>query len=317
MKTRAWRLLLAGLPVLICAAAAAGLRARLGHLSVLVVRADIGTALIALGALLSLLLLVFLATRTTDDWRADRTIAREDRARGEARRRFIHRLDHELKNPLTAMRAALANFPLARSEEDRAHLVGDVRHQAERVSRLVADLRKLAELEERPIERLPVDLPGLLEEVVEAARSNPVYAGRDLKLIVSQVPWRLPPAVGDRDLLALAFYNLVENALKFTKEQDSVEVRALEDGRAVIVEVADKGPGIPAEDQPRIFEELYRGANARGFEGSGLGLALVQLIIARHAGEVSVRSRPGQGTVFTVRLPIDVREREAQLASRE
>jgi two-component system OmpR family sensor kinase len=306
MKTSARALLLAGLPFLLAAAAAAGLHAIYGALPVLVLRADIGSALLVTGALLSSFLFVYLATRRAGLLRAERASAREDRARAEARRRFIHRLDHELKNPLTAMRAALANFPLARGEEDRAHLVGDVRHQAERIGRLVADLRKLAELEERPIERLPVDLPGLLEEVVEAARSNPLYAGRDLNLIVSQVPWRLPPATGDRDLLALAFYNLIENALKFTKPQDSVEVRALEDGRAVFVEVADKGPGIPAEDQPRIFEELYRGANARGFEGSGLGLALVQLIIARHAGEVSVRSRPGQGTVFTVRLPLDL-----------
>ncbi|HEX9013304.1 MAG TPA: HAMP domain-containing sensor histidine kinase [Anaerolineaceae bacterium] len=300
----------AALPVLLCAAAAAALHCAIGELPVLRLRADIGTALILVGAAASLILLVFLLTRRTGLARSQREIAATDQTRAEARRRFIHRLDHELKNPLTAMRAALANFPLAQTGEDQERLLTDVRHQAERVGRLVADLRKLAELEERPIELLPVDLDGLLCEVVEVARANPAYAGRDLKLVVSQVPWRLPAAVGDRDLLALAFYNLIENALKFTKAQDSVEVRAQEDGRALIVEVADTGPGIPAEDLPRIFEELYRGANARGFEGSGLGLALVQLIVARHGGDVSVRSRPGQGTVFTVRLPMDGRERE-------
>jgi two-component system OmpR family sensor kinase len=307
MKTPLRDLLPAVAPLALFGAAAGTLRAIYGQLPVLVLRADVGTALVIVGVFASAFWLVYLATRRAGERQALRTIAAGDRARAEARRRFLHRLDHELKNPLTAMRAALANFPLAHSGEDQNKLVTDVRHQAERVSRLVADLRKLAELEERPIECLPVDLGELLEEVVEAARANPSYTGRELRLVVSQVPWKLPPATGDRDLLALAFYNLVENALKFTKPQDPVEVRAQEDGRTLIVEVADTGPGIPAEDQPRVFEELYRGANARGFEGSGLGLALVHLIVARHGGEVAVRSRPGQGTIFTVRLPMDGR----------
>ena len=100
-------------------------------------------------------------------------------------------------------------------------------------------------------------------------------------------------------------YNLVENALKFTSAQDSVEVRALEDGRAIVVEVADSGAGIPSEDLTKIFEELYRGSNARGTDGSGLGLALVNRIVSLHGGQIDVRSRQDgpHGTVFTVRLP--------------
>jgi two-component system OmpR family sensor kinase len=100
-------------------------------------------------------------------------------------------------------------------------------------------------------------------------------------------------------------YNLVQNALKFTSEDEPVEVRALEDGRSVYVEVADSGAGIPSEDLPKIFEELYRGSNARGIEGSGLGLALVHRIVTLHGGQIIVRSRQGDshGTVFTIRLP--------------
>jgi signal transduction histidine kinase len=81
--------------------------------------------------------------------------------------------------------------------------------------------------------------------------------------------------------------------------------RALEDGKAIVVEVADSGGGIPSEDLPKIFEELYRGSNARGTEGSGLGLALVNRIVALHGGQIEVRSRQEEprGTVFTVRLP--------------
>ena len=84
---------------------------------------------------------------------------------------------------------------------------------------------------------------------------------------------------------------------------DRIEVRALEDGAAVVVEVADTGPGIPETEVPLVWEELYRGQGARGIPGSGLGLALVRAIAERHGGQVDLRSREGQGTVFTLRLP--------------
>ena len=108
---------------------------------------------------------------------------------------------------------------------------------------------------------------------------------------------------GDRDLLVLAIYNLVENALKFTCDTDSVEIRAYEDGRAIIIEVADSGGGIPMEDQPKIFEELYRGTNARSTEGSGLGLATVARIVRRHGGRIWAESEVGRGATFHLALP--------------
>jgi len=111
-------------------------------------------------------------------------------------------------------------------------------------------------------------------------------------------------SVGRPGLLVVVFRNLLDNALKFTRAGDRVEVRVMEDGEWAVVEVADTGPGIPAEELPHIFEELYRGSNARGIPGSGLGLALVQRIVALHGGEVTVRSREGQGTVVRVRLPL-------------
>jgi two-component system OmpR family sensor kinase len=106
--------------------------------------------------------------------------------------------------------------------------------------------------------------------------------------------------------LSLVFYNLLENALKFTTREDSVEMRALEDGKAIVIEVADSGAGIPSGELPKIFEELYRGVNARGTEGSGLGLALTRRIVVLHDGTLEVRSRQDdpRGTVFTVRLPV-------------
>lgn len=99
-------------------------------------------------------------------------------------------------------------------------------------------------------------------------------------------------------------HNLLDNALKFSRPGDHAELRASEDGASVVIDVADTGPGIPAEDLPHIWEELYRGQGARAVPDSGLGMALTQAIVQRHGGQVTVRSRAGQGTVFTLRLPI-------------
>ena len=221
------------------------------------------------------------------------------------RRHFLRRLDHEIKNPLTGLRAALVNLQETKEDEERQRAVRNARLAMDRLTRLLTDLRKLSDLEERAIERFPVDVPELLDDVVTAARVIPAYEGRDVNLLIPKVPSPFPTITGDRDLLLLAAYNLVENALKFTSAEDSVEVRAMEDGRTIVIEVADSGAGIPPEDLSSIFEELYRGSNARGTEGSGLGLALVHRIASLHGGGVGVRSSQTdpRGTVFTLRLP--------------
>jgi two-component system OmpR family sensor kinase len=268
-------------------------------------RVDIGMVIFLFGVFLSLL---FAAYRFGSEVRA--WYARQDedffRLENEAeRRRFIRRLDHEIKNPLTGLQAALVNIQEASAPADRQRAGENARLAVVRLKRLLADLRKLAELEDRAVERLAVDIPTLLEEVTEAVQSLPSAQERKVNLLISRVPWPFPPVTGDRDLLSLVFYNLIENAVKFSAPADSVEVRALEDGRAIVVEVADSGPGIPPDELAKIFEELYRGVNARGIEGSGLGLALARRIVVLHDGQMEVRSRQDdpRGTVFTVRLP--------------
>jgi two-component system OmpR family sensor kinase len=220
------------------------------------------------------------------------------------RRRFLRRLDHELKNPLTAIRAGLANLAEAPSQDVQQETLSSVETQILRISHLVADLRKLAELETRPLERAPVNMTALLEEAVNVAKDIPEAADRHITLTLPHAPWPLPHVAGDWDLLFLAVYNLLDNAQKFTQADDTLEVRAFEDGAMVVIEVADTGPGIPEEDIPHVWEELYRGTGARGIPGSGMGLALVRAVAERHGGSASVRSRAGQGTVFTLRLPV-------------
>lgn len=225
------------------------------------------------------------------------------------RRNFLRRLDHEIKNPLTGLRAALVNLQEAQNKDERIRAAENAGRAVARLSRLLADLRKLSDLGERPIERSRVDVPDLLQDAVDAAHVLPAYDGREVSLLIPKVPSPFPSVTGDRDLLVLAVYNLIENALKFTSSEDSVEVRASEDGQVIVIEVADSGAGIPPDDVPKIFEELYRGTNARSTEGSGLGLALVKRIIALHNGQIYVRSSQiePRGTVFTVRLPVSKR----------
>lgn len=229
----------------------------------------------------------------------------ERRIQASSRRQFLRRLDHELKNPLTIIRVGVVNLQQGKNlTADESASLERIGLQADRLQRLVGDLRWLAGLEQHTLERRAVDLNEVLQEVVGMANDLPEYQGHTVSLEIQEVPWPLSTVWGDRDMLAAALQNLLDNALKYTAPTGQVQVRAMEDGNAVVVEVADTGPGIPPEDIPYIFDELYRGANSRSVAGSGLGLALVHRIVTLHGGTVSVRSRVGQGTVLTVRLPL-------------
>lgn len=264
-------------------------------------RADLSFVVLVSGLMISTLCLAGVALWQRGQRLGERRARRKVQAEAaDDRRRFLRRLDHELKNPLTAVRVGLANVAADRSPE----AMQSVEAQVQRVSRLTADLRKLAELETRPIERAPVDVGELLQQVEELARERAEAGDRRFNLLMPKAPWPLPQLSGDRDLLLLVIHNLVDNAFKFTFPSDTIEVRAFEDGAAVVIEVADTGPGIPEAELPHVWEELYRGERARAVPGSGLGLALVRAIIERHGGTVTARSRVAQGTVFTLRLPI-------------
>jgi len=288
------------LPLGLGLALAALWQAGLWYDPVLYLRADVGTLLLLLGVGGTITWGLGLALWTLADRRCEQALARWRQEQADSHRRFIQRLDHELKNPLTAIRAGLANL----ADQGDSPTLSSVRDQVDRLARLSADLRKLADLETQQVEREPVDLAHLLTELLELAQERPEAVIRHLRLTLPQAPWPLPPVAGDRDLLFLALYNLVDNAFKFSRPEDTIEIRAYEDGSAVVVEVADTGPGISEDELPHLGEELYRGSAARGIEGSGLGLALVQAIIARHQGTVAIRSRLGQGTVVTLRLPV-------------
>ena len=287
------------LPLIAGMALAALWQARLGANPVLYMRADVGTLFLLLGLICSAMWGAGLFLHSITRRGFEQSLQHFQHEQAEAHLRFIRRLDHELKNPLTAIRAGLANL----NEQGNGTALRSVRTQVDRLARLTADLRKLADLETQPVEQEPIDMGELLGEVMELAEEKRKPTACPISLQLPHVPWPLPPVAGDRDLLFLALHNLLDNACKFCGQNDAIEIRAFEDGPSVTVEVADTGPGVEEDDLPHLGEELYRGSSTRSAEGSGLGLALVQAIVRRHGGTVTIRSRVGQGTVVALRFP--------------
>jgi two-component system OmpR family sensor kinase len=270
---------------------------------VLYLRGNLAALVVFGGVLLSICVVASTYLIYRNQERHQRELLNVQKQAAEDRRRFLYRLDHELKNPLTAIQAGLTNLSDADLGEYLCNEVSAVKTQVLRISRLVADLRKLAALETTSLERTVVNTAELLTDVVGFFKNDTNNPGRSLALILPNAPRPLPNVEGDPDLLLLAIHNLLDNAVKFTVPGDTIEVRASENGTEIVIEIADTGPGISERELGLVWEELYRSEQARGVPGSGLGLPLVRAIIEKHGGMVGLRSMHGQGTVFSVRLP--------------
>ena len=264
---------------------------------------------LVVGEVLAVVLLVALAV-TVGRRRRDAALRRlRLQVQEEARmqhRQFLRRLDHELKNPLTAVRAAVADASQGASPAIAVNLeVVDA--QSRRMSRLLTDLRKLAELEAAPLDLEDVDLAETVQDAVTAVIEE--AAGRGvavrIRLDLPSAPWPLPHVRGDGDLLYSAVYNIVSNAAKYTPAGGAVEVRGRAEGGTATIEVADTGIGVPEREMGLVFRELGRAGNARALPGSGLGLPLVRTIAQRHGGTVGMTSREGVGTRVWLVLPVE------------
>jgi two-component system sensor histidine kinase ResE len=176
-----------------------------------------------------------------------------------------------------------------------------VRERTGTLTRLIQNLAMLQAIPgEVPVLRV-LHLTPILRRVLDDFQRAAHRAGVTFE---AHLPARLPPVLGDRERLKLAFEHLIDNAIKFSPDGGAVTVRAWDDEHSVYVSVADQGVGIPAEHVERIFERFYQvnGTTTRRFGGMGVGLALVWEIVQSHSGKIEVESEPGEGATFTLTL---------------
>ncbi len=213
-----------------------------------------------------------------------------------AQRRLVADASHELRTPLTSLRTNLEvlGSPRALAPADRERLRADLVAQLEELSELVGDLMELArdgEPSEEPLEPLAFD--ELVEAAVERARRHAPQVAFTADLAPCVV-------TGARGRIDRAVANLLDNAAKWSPPGGAVEV-GLRDGELT---VRDHGPGIAADDLPRVFDRFYRAASARSRDGSGLGLAIVRQVAEGHGGTVEAEAAPGGGALLRLALPV-------------
>jgi heavy metal sensor kinase len=211
---------------------------------------------------------------------------------------------HDLRSPVTRMRG-LAETTLTggQSLEEYRDMAGAVVEECDRLVGMINIMLEIAETDAglRPLAHAPVDMKEIVQDVAELY--SPVAQDKGIAL-TTQVP-EIPLIVcGDRSCLQRALANLLDNAIKFTRQGGQVNVSAQIEKQHLVVTVTDNGPGIPAEDLPRIYERFFRGDQSRSTPGSGLGLSLVQSIIHAHGGEISVKNVASQGTQAKLSIPI-------------
>ncbi len=218
-------------------------------------------------------------------------------AGAEAQRRFVGDASHELRSPLATIRAAHEIQALHPGATDWTHVSGEVLSELDRVDRLVADMLLLARSDEHglALNRHDVDLDDLV--VAEAARLR--HAGVP-DLVVSAPPVRV---LGDPDHLARMLRNLTDNAARHARRRVAVSLRAT--GATAVIEVADDGPGVDADDRERVFERFVRldQSRARDSGGTGLGLPIARQIARAHGGDLTLDDH-AQGARFVVAIPL-------------
>ena len=226
----------------------------------------------------------------------------ERRAIEERLRQFIADASHELRTPLTSIRgwAELFRRGAASRPDDLERAMRRIEDESTRMTALVEDMLALARLDEGvPLIREPVDLSKLAADAVDDARA--VEPGR----VITFEPAAGAVVVGDSTRLQQILANLLANARHHTPAATPVHVRVAVDAGAVSVEVADEGPGMPADQAARIFERFYRADPSRTTStgGAGLGLAIVAAVAGAHGGTATVDTAPGAGAKFTITIP--------------
>lgn len=223
------------------------------------------------------------------------------------RKDFVANVSHEIRTPLTSIRGfaeALVDGALEDPETSR-EFVGIILTHAQRLGEIVSDLLHLSELEtgKAVLDYRTVSVGAQLSRIEDLYRA--IARKKNLRFAVEAVPEGLVYET-DEGKMDMVLTNLVDNAIKYTGSDGEVRVGARQEGDEVVFEIRDTGIGIPRTDVDRVFERFYRVDRARSREmgGTGLGLAIVRHIVEILKGTVRVQSTPGEGSVFSVRVPM-------------
>lgn len=231
-------------------------------------------------------------------------LKRVDRMRSD----FVANVSHELRTPLSILRGyieTLIDDPKS-SGEERTRILEVMERHSKRLGLLVDDLLVLAQLEsaDSNLQLSDVDLSTLFRNVIHDWEKK--FAEKGLKVVVDHAPG-LPTIRADEERLEEVLSNLLDNAVKYSRENSEIRLRAEQRSDEVVVSVSDNGAGIGKNDLPRIFERFYRADKARspaGVRGTGLGLSIVKHIVQLHGGRVEAESELGCGATIRVMLPI-------------
>ncbi|MFO7538312.1 MAG: ATP-binding protein [Chloroflexota bacterium] len=224
---------------------------------------------------------------------------------------FVSMAAHDLRTPLTTIFgfADMLLEDLQLEDEVKREILAVIRAQSERLSRLIADLLDIERIEQGQLILKPTecDLNGITYEVLESLK--PLYESRHL-LMEIDLPEPPLQLCGDAARIWQILYNLINNAIKYTSEKGLVKIEIYPEQDEVILKVTDSGRGMTAEQLERLFDLYYRTVEAKASRvlGSGLGLYIVKTMVEAHNGEVKVASELGKGTMFTVRLPLNLIE---------
>lgn len=222
------------------------------------------------------------------------------------KRELMANIAHELRTPLTSISGYMEGLEdgVVPANSETYQLV---HREAARLSRLVADLQRLSRAESGQEELDIVELPSALFIGRVAKKLRPMFIEKDISLLLEVAP-DTPPMLVDEDKTDQVLVNLLDNALNYTSPGGKVTLSARATGRMVQIEIADSGIGISSEDLPYIFERFYRADKSRSRDrgGSGIGLTIAKKYVDSLDGDISVKSAPGQGTNFTIKLPAAV-----------
>jgi len=226
----------------------------------------------------------------------------------EAYLQFTYNISHEVSNPLQSVQTNLENMADCSPEETGRwkQYYTIIKQEIKRLFTLTENLRLLSQLERvgEPVKREPVNLKGVIEDVIMAQSERALTKNINLKY---QGPNRPAKVLGNRDHLFQLIINLVDNSIKYSKDSGGkIDIVLSEENDSIHVMVTDDGIGIPEEDLPFVFDTTYRSPSAGSVRrtGSGLGLAIVKRIVGQHEGNIRVNSVFGEGTTMMVDLPI-------------